>query len=485
MCGIIEIIGHEPAAPQLIDALKRLEYRGYDSAGVATLEHGVLTRRRAEGKLKNLEVRLLREPLSGTIGIGHTRWATHGRPTENNAHPHATDRLAVVHNGIIENFAELRRELEAKGAKFSTETDTEVVAHLVTEEMKRGASPVEAVKRALPRLRGAFALAFLFAGEDNLLIGARKGSPLAIGFGDDAMFVGSDAIALAPFTDTVSYLEDGDWVIVTRQGAEVHNAEGAIVHRDVLKSQASVMLIDKGNHRHFMAKEIHEQPEVVGHTLSNYLDMAAERVALPMALPFDLQKLDRISIAACGTAYYAAMVAKYWFERFAHLPVEVDIASEFRYRDAPLAPGNLAIFVSQSGETADTLASLRYARERKQHVLSIVNVQSLDHCARERHRDADAGRPGNRRRLDQGLHLSIGSSCRTRHRGRTRARRFGGKRRAAPRSCAHRSAAPHGRGAGARAADRGAGARPRQVARRALSRPRHQLSDRIGRGAEA
>jgi glucosamine--fructose-6-phosphate aminotransferase (isomerizing) len=376
MCGIIGIIGHEPAAPQLIDALKRLEYRGYDSAGVATLEHGVLTRRRAEGKLKNLEVRLLREPLAGTIGIGHTRWATHGRPTENNAHPHATDKLAVVHNGIIENFAELRRELEAKGAKFATETDSEVIAHLVTEEMKHGASPVEAVKRALPRLRGAFALAFLFAGEENLLIGARKGSPLAIGFGEDAMFVGSDAIALAPFTDTVSYLEDGDWVIVTRQGAEVHDAQGVIVHRDVLKSQASVMLIDKGNHRHFMAKEIHEQPEVVGHTLSNYLDMAAECVALPMALPFDWQKLDRISIAACGTAYYAGMVVKYWFERFAHLPVDVDIASEFRYRDAPLAPGNLAIFVSQSGETADTLASLRYARERKQHVLSIVNVQT-------------------------------------------------------------------------------------------------------------
>jgi glucosamine--fructose-6-phosphate aminotransferase (isomerizing) len=374
MCGIIGIIGTEAAAPQLVDALKRLEYRGYDSAGVATLEHGVLTRRRAEGKLKNLEARLAREPLSGTIGIGHTRWATHGRPTENNAHPHATDKLAVVHNGIIENFAELRRELEAKGAKFLTETDTEVVAHLVTEEMQRGASPVEAVRRSLPRLRGAFALAFLFAGEENLLIGARKGSPLAVGFGHGAMFVGSDAIALAPFTDMVSYLEDGDWVVVTRQGAEVHDASGAVVHRDVLKSQASVMLIDKGNHRHFMAKEIHEQPEVVGHTLSNYLDMAAERVALPMQLPFDFQKLDRISIAACGTAYYAGMVAKYWFERFAHLPVEVDIASEFRYRDAPLLPGNLAIFVSQSGETADTLASLRYAREHKQHVLSIVNV---------------------------------------------------------------------------------------------------------------
>jgi glutamine---fructose-6-phosphate transaminase (isomerizing) len=376
MCGIVGIVGTEPAAPQLIDALKRLEYRGYDSAGVATLERGVLTRRRAEGKLKNLENRLAREPLSGTIGIGHTRWATHGRPTENNAHPHATDRLAVVHNGIIENFAELRRELEAKGVKFSTETDTEVVAHLVSEEMKRGASPVEAVKKALPRLRGAFALAFLFAGEENLLIGARKGSPLAVGFGNGAMYVGSDAIALAPFTDMVSYLEDGDWVIVTREGAEVHNADGAVVHRDVLKSQASVMLIDKGNHRHFMAKEIHEQPEVVGHTLANYLDMAAERVALPMTLPFAFEKLDRVSIAACGTAYYAAMVAKYWFERFAHLPVEVDIASEFRYRDAPLLPGNLAILVSQSGETADTLASLRYAREKKQHVLSVVNVAS-------------------------------------------------------------------------------------------------------------
>jgi glucosamine--fructose-6-phosphate aminotransferase (isomerizing) len=374
MCGIIGVIGHEPAAPQLIEALKRLEYRGYDSAGVATLEHGALTRRRAEGKLKNLESRLAREPLAGTIGIGHTRWATHGRPTENNAHPHATEKLAVVHNGIIENFSELRRELEAGGAKFSTETDTEVIAHLVTAEMKKGASPVEAVKAALPRLRGAFALAFLFAGEDNLLVGARRGSPLAIGFGEGAMYVGSDAIALAPFTDTVSYLEDGDWVVVTRKGAEIHDDAGAVVERAVLKSQASVLLLDKGNHRHFMAKEIHEQPEVVGHTLANYIDMTAERVALPMKLPFDFKNLDRISIAACGTAYYAGMVARYWFEQFAHLPAEVDIASEFRYRDVPLAPGNLAIFVSQSGETADTLASLRYARAHKQHVLSVVNV---------------------------------------------------------------------------------------------------------------
>src|SRR6516165_4644701 len=361
MCGIIGIIGRDAAAPHLIDALKRLEYRGYDSAGVATLEAGKLARRRAEGKLKNLETRLAREPLSGTIGIGHTRWATHGRPTENNAHPHATENVAVVHNGIIENFAELRRELEDQGIKFSTETDTEVIAHLVTEEIKRGASPVDAVKTTLPRLRGAFALAFLFAGEDDLLVGARKGSPLAVGFGDGAMYVGSDAIALAPFTDRVSYLEDGDWVIVTRSNAEI-------------KSQASTLLIDKGNHRHFMAKEIHEQPEVVGHTLANYLDMASARIDLRMSLPFDFRALNRVSISACGTAYYAGMVARYWFEQYAHLPVEVDIASEFRYRDVPLAPGNLAICVSQSGETADTLASLRYARAHKQHVLSVVNV---------------------------------------------------------------------------------------------------------------
>jgi glucosamine--fructose-6-phosphate aminotransferase (isomerizing) len=374
MCGIIGIIGREAAAPHLIDALKRLEYRGYDSAGVATLESGKLTRRRAEGKLKNLETRLAHEPLKGTIGIGHTRWATHGRPTENNAHPHATEKVAVVHNGIIENFAELRRELEDNGVKFSTETDTEVIAHLVTEEIKRGAPPVDAVKTTLPRLRGAFALAFLFAGEDNLLVGARKGSPLAVGFGDGAMYVGSDAIALAPFTDQVSYLEDGDWVIVTRSGAEIHDSGGQVAQRALIKSQASVLLIDKGNHRHFMAKEIHEQPEVVGHTLANYLDMAAVRVDLPMQLPFDFRELDRVSIAACGTAYYAGLVARYWFEQFAHLPVEVDIASEFRYREVPLKPGNLAICVSQSGETADTLASLRYARAHKQHALSVVNV---------------------------------------------------------------------------------------------------------------
>src|ERR1700726_3161183 len=330
MCGIIGIVGREPVADQMVDALKRLEYRGYDSAGVATLEGGHLTRRRAEGKLKNPEQRLAREPLAGTSGIGHTRWATHGRPNETNAHPHAADRVAVVHNGIIENFRELREELEAAGAKFSTETDSEVIAHLVAAELKNGHSPADAVAAALPRLRGAFALAFLFDGEDDLLVGARRGSPLAVGYGDGEMYLGSDAIALAPFTDSVSYLEDGDWVVITRNSAEVHDAQGAVVQRAMLKSQASVMHIDKGNHRHFMAKEIFEQPEVVGHTLANYIDMADERVALPMPLPFDFRTLNRISIAACGTAYYASMVAKYWFERFAHLPVEVDIASEYR-----------------------------------------------------------------------------------------------------------------------------------------------------------
>jgi glucosamine--fructose-6-phosphate aminotransferase (isomerizing) len=374
MCGIVGILGRAPVAEQMVDALKRLEYRGYDSAGVATLEEGRLTRRRAQGKLRNLETKLRSDPLMGKIGIGHTRWATHGKPNESNAHPHATDRLAVVHNGIIENFRELREELEKKGANFGSETDTEVIAHLVTDEMKNGRSPVEAVAAALPRLQGAFALAFLFEGENDLLIGARKGSPLAVGYGDGEMYLGSDAIALAPFTDTISYLEEGDTAVLTRKGVEIHDAKGSTVERAAVRSAASAFLVDKGNHRHFMAKEIHEQPEVVGHTLAHYLDMAAERVALPTPLPFDFRALERISIAACGTAYYAGLVAKYWFERFARLPVEIDVASEFRYREVPLRPGGLAIFVSQSGETADTLATLRYAREHKQHVLSVVNV---------------------------------------------------------------------------------------------------------------
>jgi glucosamine--fructose-6-phosphate aminotransferase (isomerizing) len=374
MCGIVGILGREPVAGALVDALKRLEYRGYDSAGVATLEGGELARRRAEGKLRNLEARLDKEPLEGKIGIGHTRWATHGRPTENTAHPHATDRLAVVHNGIIENFRKLREELEKNGAQFGSETDTEVVAHLVTQEMSKGHSPADAVAAALPRLQGAFALAFLFKGEEDLLIGARKGSPLAIGYGEGEMFLGSDATALAPFTEAISYLEDGDSAVLTRKGAEIRDAKGSKVERPVLRTTASAFLVDKGNYRHFMAKEIHEQPEVVGHTLAHYLDMAAERVLLPIELPFDFRELQRVSISACGTSYYAGLVARYWFERFARLPVEIDVASEFRYREAPLDPGGLAIFVSQSGETADTLATLRYAREHRQHALAIVNV---------------------------------------------------------------------------------------------------------------
>jgi glutamine---fructose-6-phosphate transaminase (isomerizing) len=384
MCGIVGILGREPVAGLLVDALKRLEYRGYDSAGVATLESGQLVRRRAEGKLRNLEARLAREPLTGTIGIGHTRWATHGRPTEGNAHPHATEHLAVVHNGIIENFRELREELEKTGATFGSETDTEVVAHLVTREMKNGRSPADAVAAALPRLRGAFALAFLFAGENDLLIGARKGSPLAIGYGDGEMYLGSDAIALAPFTDAISYLEDGDSAVLTRKSVEVHDAKGSKVERAVLKSSASAFLVDKGNYRHFMAKEIHEQPEVVGHTLAHYIDMAAERVRLPVDLPFDFRTLERITMSACGTAYYAGLVAKYWFERFARLPAEIDVASELRYREVPLSPGGLSIFVSQSGETADTLATLRYAKEHRQHALAVVNVPTST-IARESH----------------------------------------------------------------------------------------------------
>ncbi|RAI42672.1 glutamine--fructose-6-phosphate transaminase (isomerizing) [Rhodoplanes roseus] len=373
MCGIIGILGRTPVAPQMVDALKRLEYRGYDSAGVATLEHGHLTRRRAEGKLKNLEHRLDGEPLAGTIGIGHTRWATHGRPNETNAHPHAGRRVAVVHNGIIENFNELRRELEGHGARFATETDTEVVAHLVDHLMSTGLGPVEAVKAALPRLRGAFALGFIFEGEEDLMIGARRGSPLAVGYGQGEMYLGSDAIALAPFTSTISYLEDGDWVVLKRGGLQVYDEDGAPVNRPVMKSSASAFLVDKGNYRHFMSKEIHEQPEVVGHTLAHYIDFAAERVVLP-DLPFDFTSLQRVTIAACGTAYYAGLTGKYWFERFARLPVEVEIASELRYGDAPFAPGNLAIFVSQSGETADTLATLRHAKANGQHVVSVVNV---------------------------------------------------------------------------------------------------------------
>ena len=374
MCGIIGILGRGPVAEQLVDSLKRLEYRGYDSAGIATLDDGLIDRRRAEGKLRNLETLLQQQPLPGDLGIGHTRWATHGKPTTANAHPHAAGSVAIVHNGIIENFRELRQHLESEGAVFASETDTEVVAHLVNGYLQKGATPTEAVKQALPQLRGAFALGFIFKDQPNLLIGARKGSPLAIGYGDGEMYLGSDAIALAPFTDTISYLDDGDWVVLTRDVGVIHDESNAVVNRDIIKSGASSFIVDKANYRHFMAKEIHEQPEVVGHTLARYVDMANECISLPVKLPFDFKDIQRVSITACGTASLAGAIAKYWFERLARLPVEIDVASEFRYREAPLRKGDLAIFISQSGETADTLAALRYAKSQGVHTLSVVNV---------------------------------------------------------------------------------------------------------------
>ena len=374
MCGIVGIIGKEPAAPRLVEALKRLEYRGYDSAGVATLEGGTIQRRRAEGKLGNLAERLADQPLTGKTGIGHTRWATHGAPTEGNAHPHATDRVAVVHNGIIENFRELLQDLAGDGYLPQTATDTESVALWVTRELDRGADPQSALAQTLPRLRGAFAVVFLFKGHENLLIAARRGAPLAVGYGTAEMYLGSDAMALAPFTSRLSYLMDGDWAVLTSEGVTIRDESNAIVQRETLVSQASALLVDKGNHRHFMAKEIYEQPETVSHTLSHYVDMGSERVALREDLPFEFAGLSRLTISACGTAYFAGCIAKYWFERHARLPVDVDVASEFRYREPPLEPGGLSLFISQSGETADTLAALRYCAGQGQHVASLLNA---------------------------------------------------------------------------------------------------------------
>lgn len=383
MCGIVGILGSKPVASDLVDALRRLEYRGYDSAGIATVEDGHLARRRAEGKLRNLEARLLAEPLEGHIGIGHTRWATHGRPSERNAHPHMSSKVSVVHNGIIENYRELKAELTAKGHVFETDTDTEAVVHLITDEMASGREPIEAVKATLSRLHGAFALGIIFAGHDDMMIAARQGSPLALGHGKDEMYMGSDAIALAPFTDAVTYLEEGDWAVIRRTGAEIFDRTGARVERPVIKSLASSLLVDKGNHRHFMAKEIHEQPEVISHTLSNYVDFGAGEVTIP-DLHIPLQDISRITISACGTAYYAGLVGKYWIERIARVPVEIDVASEMRYREPPLAANGLALFVSQSGETADTLATLRYAKANGQQIASIVNVRTST-IARESH----------------------------------------------------------------------------------------------------
>ena len=373
MCGIIGIIGEAPVAPLLLDGLKRLEYRGYDSAGIATLMNGSIDRRRAEGKLVNLVSVVEKQPVEGSIGIGHTRWATHGRPTEVNAHPHANERVALVHNGIIENFKELRSELEAAGHKFETETDTETVVHLITAYLEEQMTPQQAVAATLKRLEGAFGLAIIFAGRHDLMIGARRGSPLAVGYGEGEMFLGSDALALAPLTDRICYLEEGDWVEITKDGAQVHDAEDRPVEREIKQTAFSGAMIGKGEYRHFMQKEIFEQPAVIGDTLKTFIDPLNRTVELP-DLGIDLSGISRVTISACGTAYYAGMVAKYWFEQIARQPVEVDIASEFRYREAPMPDGGVSLFVSQSGETIDTLEALRYAKRCGQKILSLVNV---------------------------------------------------------------------------------------------------------------
>ncbi|KQT83495.1 glutamine--fructose-6-phosphate transaminase (isomerizing) [Aurantimonas sp. Leaf443] len=388
MCGIIGIISRDEVAGRMVDALKRLEYRGYDSAGIATLREGALDRRRAVGKLVNLERLLAEQPLSGTIGIGHTRWATHGAPTVPNAHPHATERLAVVHNGIIENFRELKAELVADGYTFASETDTEAVAVLVTRELDRGVAPREAVRTCLKRLEGAFALAFLFKGDETLLVGARKGVPLAVGQGAGEMFLGSDGIALSPFSDEIRYLEDGDWTVLTHAGAEIFDAEDRPVERRVHRSVGKAFYVDKGNYRHFMQKEIFEQPEVIGHTLGAFVDMTTGRSRIPAGQSLDFTQVNRMAISACGTGYYAGLTGRYFFERNARIPCDLDVASEFRYREAPLNDVDLALFVSQSGETADTLASLRYAKGEGVKTAVVVNVESSTMA-----READAVLP--------------------------------------------------------------------------------------------
>ena len=373
MCGIIGIVGTQPVAERLVEGLRRMEYRGYDSAGVCTLQDGELVRRRAQGKLVNLERELAARPAAGEVGIAHTRWATHGAPTASNAHPHATGDLALVHNGIIENFKPLREALLARGRVMESETDTEIVVHLLSELVEQGHSPQEAVRAVLPQLRGAFALAIAFRAHPDMLIGARLGSPLVVGYGEGETFLGSDALALAPLTQRIAYLEEGDWVVVTRDGATIYDADNNEVEREVTLSGASAAAIEKGPYRHFMQKEIFEQPTVVAQTLRSYLRPVEQQVALPQ-MDFDLSTIDRVTIVACGTSYYAGMVAKYWFEHFARVPVDIDFASEFRYRDPVLRPGGLALFISQSGETADTLAALKHCKANEQVIAVVVNV---------------------------------------------------------------------------------------------------------------
>ncbi|MQW46893.1 glutamine--fructose-6-phosphate transaminase (isomerizing), partial [Sinorhizobium meliloti] len=368
------IVGNQPVSERLVEALKRLEYRGYDSAGVATIDAGTLQRRRAEGKLVNLESRLREEPLAGTIGIAHTRWATHGAPTERNAHPHFTEGVAVVHNGIIENFAELKDELAAGGAEFQTETDTEVVAHLLAKYRRDGLGRREAMHAMLKRVKGAYALAVLFEDDPSTIMAARNGPPLAIGHGSGEMFLGSDAIALAPFTNEITYLIDGDWAVIGKTGVHIFDFDGNVVERPRQISTAAAFLVDKGNHRHFMEKEIYEQPEVIAHALGHYVNFIENRV-VPISDAIDFGKVPSLAISACGTAYLAGLIGKYWFERYARLPVEIDVASEFRYREIPLSPQSAALFISQSGETADTLASLRYCKEHGLKIGAVVNAR--------------------------------------------------------------------------------------------------------------
>ncbi len=373
MCGIVGILARREVVGDLVDGLKRMEYRGYDSAGVCTVHDGKLVRRRAEGKLRNLVDVLDRDPAPGHVGIAHTRWATHGAPTTSNAHPHATGEVALVHNGIIENFKSLRDALIARGRTFESETDTEVVAHLVSERVEAGDSPQEAVKAVLPQLRGAFALAIAFRQHPDLLIGARLGSPLVLGYGEDEIYLGSDALALAPLTQRIAYLEEGDWVVLTREGAQVYDAENQPVEREITLSGVTGALIDKGNHRHFMQKEIFEQPVVVAQTLQSYIRSVEQKVSLPQ-MDFELSAIDRVTIIACGTASYVGLIGKYWIEQLARVPVEVDVASEFRYRDPVLSPNMLGVVVSQSGETADTLAALRHMKAGGVTTAGIINV---------------------------------------------------------------------------------------------------------------
>ncbi|MCB1783765.1 MAG: glutamine--fructose-6-phosphate transaminase (isomerizing) [Alphaproteobacteria bacterium] len=374
MCGIIGIISEKDVAPSLLEGLRRLEYRGYDSAGIATLANGHIERCRAEGKLANLAGKVEKSPLPGDVGIGHTRWATHGLPNERNAHPHANQRVAVVHNGIIENYAALKAELEESQARFESETDTEVIVHLVSHYLNQGMGPVDAANATFARLEGAYAIVMIFAGEHDLMVGVRQGTPLAVGYGEGEMFVASDSYALAPLTRKICFLEDGDRVVVTRQGAQISNRDGQSIERAVRMTEQSGATTGKGEYRHFMLKEIYEQPAVIGQTLNTFVNASSGQINVPADILEALTTAPRITLVACGTAYYACMVAKYWFEQIARIPCEIDVASEFRYREAPMPAGGLALFISQSGETLDTLEALRYCKRQKQKILSIVNT---------------------------------------------------------------------------------------------------------------